>query len=405
LNINKFRKQQYLEPSLSGIFLAQACLLAKRMGLHQQMEDESGREIGEMDERAKIFRSLYLRDKTNLLSRGLHCWLPSFDCNLSFMKSNTKDTDMTARLNLARLQEDIYQSVYSMDSYRQPERSRNAALEGIEEKLEQWTALYGRPDNTNSSLLVDLKLGFLASRIVALRSSSEIRHKEQVVRDSRTSCQLIAASAELGTGNVLHTRSPSVEFSSSTSFSRSNSSKELQNLPENFGPKPSSRLRSLAEGFSVPAFFGLINNIVWPVVGDDIHGDVKLNSARKISRAFQSLLGIARLLRPELFSQPAHRSASSANPKGASSSIAPALASNFSNNASGILNLSAAFSGSQSSAYSTTNTTRTNTPPFDLLQPLDYGSGTGQYDMTVIPILTRAPQQEAVSCRTHSRII
>ena len=234
---------------------------------------------------------------------------------MSFALGNSLpiDTVMLARPQLARLQEEIYRALYSSESFPLSTNQQRAAICRIEEGLRQWAEeAYEDSESSEAIQAIDVQLDFRASRIVALRSSSDPRHMEQIVREARASSLLLitavgrmanaAPSTPDGLPGSLRLESPS-------------------SLRQSESEHASLRIRSLAESFSVPAFFALVKNLIWPVLEDPDQCDVELLQAvseifkdldhrtrvktytRKVSDTFQSLLAIAQVLRPDLFEQ------------------------------------------------------------------------------------------------------
>lgn len=285
------------------------------MGLHQQRVSGSRTPSEEDEERLKVFRSLFLRDKTFSISRGINCWLPSLECSISFAlgKSLPTDTVMLARLQLARLQEEIYRALYSSESFPLSTNQQRAAICRIEEGLRQWAEeAYEDPKSSKAVHAIDVQLDFRASRIVALRSSSDPKHMEQIVLEARASSLLLITAV----GRVANA-APSTPESLPSGLAFGSPSSLSQSESEH----ASLRIRSLAERFSVPAFFALVRNLIWPVLEDLDQCDLELLHAvsqifkdlehgtrvktytRIVSDTFQSLLTIVQVLRPDLFEQ------------------------------------------------------------------------------------------------------
>ncbi|KAI9744712.1 MAG: hypothetical protein M1818_001637 [Claussenomyces sp. TS43310] len=420
--------QQYLPPSYAETILAQACLLAKRMGLHQHRGSSGTLSAEDSEERMKVLRSLYLRDKSLSLSRGLNCWLPSFDCSLAFgfEKINAFNVNTSARLHLARLQENIYRVLYSTESLRQLPAQRKAALLRVEKSLVQWAEAYDSSDCLDASLSVDwaIILEFRASRVVALRTSPEAAHKEQVVHDARKSCRLLSNSMGRLDGIFIGDRddasmgSPSAGSTTSAIVQEATFSRNYQIFPTTPHKSSELRIRSLIADYSIPAFFALVENIIWPVLEDNVQGDIRLlqnvcqlfeefdnktqahNSSRKSLQAFQSLLAVVKLLKPELFPQEypfrpreqqaqeppqTHHHYHDSNSIDASQSmniLPTGLSPNFSGFVPSMPNLPRAFPPPTLSAYSTSSNTRSSSPPYDMLNPIDYDGSSHHYDLS-----------------------
>ncbi|RFU32207.1 hypothetical protein B7463_g4120, partial [Scytalidium lignicola] len=317
--------QKYLPPSFTEVLVAQACLLAKRMGLHQRCVTGEVTPV-EKEERIKVFRLLYLKDKSLSLSLGITCWLPSFDCDMStfFEKVPSTKPDISYRVELGRIQEDIYRIIYSPQSHRQSTSRRKIALSRIEKSLNHWLEAFAGSDSSLHTLPVETQLGFYSSRIFALRTSSDPRHKEQVVRDARIVCRLAVIADFPDDLDGIHVEDGRVNVASClTSVSQSENGSTVigpRVVPAAIRYQPKLHIRTVVEDFPLPAFFVLLRNIIWPIL-EDQRGDFQLlqavstlfenhdqktqanNNTRRVLKAFQSLLAVTRVLRPELYTQ------------------------------------------------------------------------------------------------------
>jgi hypothetical protein len=302
------------------------------MGLHQRHALSDGVSPEEAQERFKVFRSLYLRDKSFSISRGSICWLPSFDCSLSSELGQVDFTDSScaARIQLAKLQEDIYRLFHSAESQRQSSAKHKSALARIEQDLERWTNehdLFSSPCAGGRD--ADLQLEFLAARISAFRGSSEPSHIRRALNDARASCLLLLISSgkhdqsiSQRTETIPNSKNPSKPVARTTS-SRSNKRKSSNNdssntARENEGELVPILFHSLLDTFSVPAFFLLVKNVLWPASGSDesqTEEDINLlqkacacykeldsrvqanNHTRKVGRAFERLLEVINLIK------------------------------------------------------------------------------------------------------------
>lgn len=325
--------QIYYPPGFTESIFAQACVLARTMGLHQRHAMSDGVSPEEAQERFKVFRSLYLRDKSFSISRGSICWLPSFDCSLSsdLGQMPFPDSTCTARIQLARLQEDIYRLFHSAESQRQSSPKHKNALARIEQGLEQWTNehdIFSSPCTGGRD--ADLQLEFLAARISAFRGSSDPIHIRRALNDARASCLLLLISSGKQDQSILQ-RSDTIPTSKSlakslgkTTSSRSNkgknSTKESSSntARENASESVPILFHSLLDTFSVPAFFLLVKNVLWPLSPNDdsqAEEDINLlqkacacykeldirvqanNHTRKVGRAFERLLEVVNLIK------------------------------------------------------------------------------------------------------------
>ena len=383
------------------------------MGLHQERVSGGGTAPEEEEERSKVFRSLFLKDKALSISRGRDCWLPSFDCSLTYELEKTPSTNsnMPARLHLARLQEDIYRTLYSTESLRQSTTQRKAARSKIEKGLQRWMGTYGDIESEELPRPLDLQLEFRATRIVTLRSSSDPVHVEQVLHDARASCRLLLSAFEVSNNSAsFNTKAPIPGPSSGNVFPalpgvQGTFSNEIQPVVK----AELSRVRSLVESFPIPAFFIIAKNILWPIREDQTRCDIKLlqnisqlfqkldhctqtkNYARKVSNVFLDLLAILHVLRPQQSSklqqppcqdQQTHGQQRPSPHQNLQTNLASSLMTEFPNAASLTPYPSLTFPGPNMLAHSTSNSLRTTSPPFQLLTPLEFDGSSNHYDLS-----------------------
>jgi hypothetical protein len=268
--------QMYYPLGFAESISAQACVLARTIGLHQVHSAHEGVSSEEARERLKLFTSLYLRDKSFSTSRGSICWLPSFDCSppSELGESGLADSTFAVRIDLARLQDEIYRLFHSADSSRRSSAKYKSDLLRIEQGLGHWAnanEVFSSP--IASSHDVDLQLEFLAVRICVFRKSPKPSHIRQALSDSRASCLLVVISygkhepsmiEQLD--DLLSSKSPSKSPGTRTSGRSSKRSKTSspESTKQNTSEFDPSRLYSLLDSFSVPAFRLLTTNVIWP---------------------------------------------------------------------------------------------------------------------------------------------
>lgn len=163
------------------------------MGLHQSRVIREASCPEEAEERFKVIRSLYIRDKSLLLSRGSVCWLPTFDCTLdpTVIQRSATESSYSVRIQLAALQEEVYRLLHSAESYKQRNSERGAALARLDKQMSKWAEAHGIFASVLPIRDTDLKLQFFAARINAFRESLEDNHVCQVLNDARASCLLL----------------------------------------------------------------------------------------------------------------------------------------------------------------------------------------------------------------------
>ena len=292
--------QRYHPLGLAESIFAQACLLAKTMGLHQARSAREGVSPEEAHERFRVFRSLYLRDKSSIISRGSICWLPSIDCGLS-LESDEYDSanpKAAARTQLARLEDESYRLTHSADSPRRCSIKYKSALLNIEQGLERWASTYEVFSSPYANTRdVDLELEFLAARIYVLRKSLEPNHIRRALDDSRASCLLVVISCgkheptmieQLNTLLVSKSHSKSLARTHAGG-SRKNGRHSLARSAERYASESvPARFHSLLDTFSVPAFFLLAENVIRPsMTYDGSKAEQDLNLLQKTCACFR----------------------------------------------------------------------------------------------------------------------
>ena len=307
------------------------------MGLHQAHSTPEDANREEAQERFKVFRSLYLRDKSLASSRGSTCWLPSWDCSLGLESHEISSSDdgYAARIQLAKLEDESCRLLHSAGSPRLSLPDYKNAILRIYQGLCSWaneSDVLGLPQASPRD--VGLQLEFLGARICVLRKSSEPEHVKQVLKDSRASCLLVIIaygkhepSMVNQLDELLSTKKCSKTSRKKASVRGGKASKaSLADRSRVATSDPLSlRSYSLLDTFSVSAFFLLAKNVIWPssTADDSAAEDLILlqrtcacyknhddrtqanNHTRKIGRSFSNLLNVINLIRePKVFQIP-----------------------------------------------------------------------------------------------------
>ena len=296
--------QQYFPLGLTESIFAQACVLARTMGLHQTHAASDGVSPEEAQGRFKVFRSLYLRDKNLSISRGSLSWLPSFDCSLSSELGQIASTDSNgdARIQLAGLKEDIYRLFHSAESQRQSSAKHKSAFSRMEQSLERWAnthVIFG--SSCTGARDIELQLEFLAARISAFRGRSQPSYIRQALNDARASCLLLLISYGKHDQSMIHRLetllllgSPS-KYPAETASPRpskgktSNKDSSTDTARENTSEFVLLQFQIL-DTFSVPGFFLLAKNLIWPVsANDESQADEDMNLLQKVCTCYKEL--------------------------------------------------------------------------------------------------------------------
>lgn len=306
---------------------------------------------------------------------------------------------MFARLQLARLQEEIYRALYSSESFPLSTNQTRAAVCRIEEGLRQWAEAHEDPESSEAIQAIDVQLDFHAARIVAMRSSSDPRHMELVVREARASSLLLCTAV----GRDANATPPTPE-SLPVSLKLGSPSSLRQSESEH----ASLRIRSLAESYSVPAFFALVTNIIWPMLEDPDRCDVELlqtvsqifkdldhrtqtvkTYSQKVSDTFQGLLAIVQVLRPSLFEQQEQFEHQDKQQhyfnlphQGSQSTPMINIDPTVFSNAAPSMTWPMEFSDTGTPSQPAVNTTTTNPSAFGFPSPLEYDGRNDPYNLT-----------------------
>jgi hypothetical protein len=180
--------EQYSTTSLAELVFAQACLLARTMGLHRGCISSNNLPPETILERHKVFQSLYIRDKNIAILRGSTSWLPGCESGaLSSLESHSESPEAMARLELAKLQDEVYQIFYGHNtaSLKFP---RSQALGQLQQKLAQWASTYNimqTPFTSTESFA--LMLSFLATRICLFKGYNSTK-SIHIFKDAKACC-------------------------------------------------------------------------------------------------------------------------------------------------------------------------------------------------------------------------
>ncbi|KAL4899369.1 hypothetical protein BDW74DRAFT_183767 [Aspergillus multicolor] len=194
-------EEQSDPPELAESIFAQACMLARMIGRRQTHPIPHDDNDIETVEREMARRSLYIRDRSLCITRGTASWLPSHDCD--FIRRLSIDVERERpyhmRVRLAMIQDEVY--LLNQAAYTDNPNSRRSLAEDInslERQLAKFAKTFAIFDLSSDSKFdrnVGTGLEFLATRILALRLSSQQDHMEQVRSDARASCLLLLLAA------------------------------------------------------------------------------------------------------------------------------------------------------------------------------------------------------------------
>ena len=277
--------QQFDPHGWAELLFTHACMLAKTMGLHHVDLLPPDTSADETLERAKVLRSLYARDKSLCITRGCICWLPSDDCNIvSQLKASVEQKmPFSERLHLSVIQDDIRRPTTLDPRHRSTSSIKlKDSLQSIEQQLNQYARTTGILDSqvTNSARRASIALEFLATRILALQTSSEPRNIEQVRSDARASCLLLLIAHGDQDAQVVDAFRSCIQNTLSITTRPGNlPTAEAGTLP----------FTSVLDGFSLSAFFILLDGLLRLIENDGIlEPCADLDLLRKVATCYSN---------------------------------------------------------------------------------------------------------------------
>jgi hypothetical protein len=181
--------QQYHEETFGDSIFAQACMLAKAIGLHQTSYGASSDlSPKEAEERQKVFRSLYIRDRLSITAHGAQPWLSDKP------SQSLVDRQGSPAWELTKVQDEL-ERLCGADAVDMTVSERQLGFVRVQEKLKIWSKTHYIPSPSRPSATEVLHyLAFLGTRMRALDSQS-VSNTAQALYDARLSCLLVATSS------------------------------------------------------------------------------------------------------------------------------------------------------------------------------------------------------------------
>lgn len=199
--------------TLGDSFFTHACTLARESGLTQAcpgLLPRSSLSAVEAEERQKIFRSLFIRDRYSVTAWGAPAWLPSAAPEAPPSPSMStvygqgaypSDSPYASHWELVEVQDKLHRLLYSTDVPALSISERRTAIARLQQKLQRWTQTYKVPSfhRPNTVDEISLHLAFLGTRIRMLdtdniANGTACSTSSQVINDARLSCLLVATS-------------------------------------------------------------------------------------------------------------------------------------------------------------------------------------------------------------------
>ena len=178
------------------------------MGLHQQNNISLDRTSEKAIERNHTFWVLYIVDKTISLTMGQACCLPMYDCDVASPNQDAYDhfhKHFVARLELAAMREDSYQTLYSSQARRRGDFVRSSSISHLDHKLALGASKHGdlREDIRNESgtsspshslqvyASTALDYHFYMTRVLVHNAVKRASDKRQCCSDARACIKLL----------------------------------------------------------------------------------------------------------------------------------------------------------------------------------------------------------------------
>ncbi|KAJ3517463.1 hypothetical protein NM208_g14698 [Fusarium decemcellulare] len=242
--------EQHSNTTLAETVFAQACHLARTMGLDQYYASRQGFSPEETLERQKVLRSLYIRDKNFVICRGSSPCLSEYEPSIDRLPKSPEEDESKylARIELARVQDEIYQKIAN---YKKP----------------PMCILLGTRKYESAALM----LSFFATRLYMLRDIDDPRCYHQSFKDAKACCLLFLLATTAQPDSSLtealdqllgYTRSCSPMNASSSEDARDNSPQNAPATPDE-GEILASVLPRLAASFPLAAVFTVARRFLY----------------------------------------------------------------------------------------------------------------------------------------------
>lgn len=178
------------------------------MGLHQQNNISLDRTTEKAIEHNHAFWVLYVVDKTISLTMGQSCCLPMYDCDVASPNPdelNHFHKHFVARIELAAMQEDSYQILYSSQARRRGDLGRSSGIcqldlklalgaskhEDLREEVENESGTSSPAHSLQSYASTVLSYHFYKTRLLVHRAIKRTSDQRQCCSDARTCIRLL----------------------------------------------------------------------------------------------------------------------------------------------------------------------------------------------------------------------
>ncbi|RAK98536.1 Zn(II)2Cys6 transcription factor [Aspergillus ibericus CBS 121593] len=177
---------KYFSFTMFETVFAQACQLARTIGLHQMAPG-----IPQETERRHLFWSLFIIDKHASLVAGKPGLLPSYGCAIPLPGSKSgslTEDQFTARISLAAILEEMYRRLHSARGARRGRDQLSRRASQMARRVEDWAVQYehalcptGTPEASQVLAATELQYALYICRVLAQRriSSADSRAKRR----------------------------------------------------------------------------------------------------------------------------------------------------------------------------------------------------------------------------------
>ncbi len=186
------------------------------MGLHQQSHSVTERTSSKTEERQNTFWALFIMDKLLSLLLGSPCSLPSHDVSVSMPTIRVESPlygHFVARIEMARIHEQIYSSLYSAEAKEKSKNERQTIIAKLNEDLQRWHTEHLQNLQLRNSgswagtafINVELMHSYYTSKILILRRCSDPGSRVKCLEAARSSIRFMQQSrkAKLSVGGFM----------------------------------------------------------------------------------------------------------------------------------------------------------------------------------------------------------
>ncbi|KAK3674112.1 hypothetical protein LTR78_005959 [Recurvomyces mirabilis] len=184
--------QQQDSKAKSDLLFAQACTLAKAMGLHKPHARNPNDNAQLCHERWLVCRSLYVRDRACAIGRGDAPCLPYFDVPASSGEDTPFLASQAGRIALARVQDPLYRILRSGETIPSMSPRTRGLIGKVQQDLMELARVYDiyklKANDPDAALL---QLEAFATRIAAFAESRVPSQIKVACSDARLSCLVL----------------------------------------------------------------------------------------------------------------------------------------------------------------------------------------------------------------------